>query len=616
MGSAIFKINTPGWKYFVTLVAVLTYSAGPLPAHAQGRMARALDASSWTFNPGAEFPGADGRLESRAAQGRKLSVLHYRLGCQVAAASVPEGKPSCGRYVAMSYRPVPPIDVAPGDAPTLELDLLNPQGVLHPGLRVKDASGQILQFQLRARPIENQDGKAWQRVQQFVGSSRQFFGGAADGVLHPPIKEITVLAGDTGLLYPPGELQVSNIRYLPADEASADLSTLQFQQRTPVAETYVGHLAVAAHTPSGEALDKAKSAGIRIIRSDMFWDAVERNGHFDFSRYDRLADELRKRGMSALWILDYGHPDHGGGPPLTPEQRQAYVEFATQAAKRYRGAVTYAFEVWNEPHLPKYWRNPDPLAYGRLLLETAQAIKKVAPDTKVVSSGVGTPDVPFIVKMLSVSKTWPIDAIGLHPYRQGNPENHAAYVEPMRQAIAAAGSKLPVWDTEWGYSSAVDLDKAQYGDGHDPRALNRQAQLQLRKVLTQMALGTELHTLYNLSDVGLDPNDREHNFGLLTKDDQDKPAIQALRALYAAQSGRVFQGLATNAPPGLHVARWAGQGDVVYGVWSDAGARAFRLKLPSSKLLFGNPGKKDALQKGELILQESDGVTFIAVNGQ
>lgn len=597
-------------KYFVTPLVFLVHTAWPIVGHAENQPRRDLK-PNWSFSPGAEFPGAGGRIESRVSQGKKLAVLHYQLGCEAKRAILPGGTKSCGRYVAMSYRPDPPIEVAPGDAPTLVLDLLNPQGVLHPSLRVKDATGQTLQFRIPSRTLENVDGKSWQRVQQFVGRGGQYFGGAADGILHPPIKEISVVAGDTGLLFPPGELQVANIHYLSTDSATTDLATLQFQQRNPMADTYVGHLAVTAHAPSGVALDKAKAAGIRIIRTDLFWPAVERNGGFNFERYDRLAEELRKRGMSALWILDYGHPDHGGGPPLTPEQRQAYAEFATQVAKRYRGAVTYAIEIWNEPHLDKYWKNPDPLAYGQLLYDAAKAIKKVAPEVKVVSSGVGTPDVPFIVKMLSVSKTWPIDAIGLHPYRKGNPENHAAYVEPMRQAIEAEGSSLPVWDTEWGYSSAVDLDRAEYGDGRDPRALNRQGQLQLRKVLTQMALGSELQTLYALNDEGNNPNDREHNFGLLTKDDQDKPAIEALRALYAAQSGRTFQGMATNAPPGLHVARWAGKGDVVYGIWADAGPRQFAVKLPSGKLLYGDSGKRAGIQSGELTLLERDGVTFI-----
>lgn len=578
------------------------------------RPARAMD-PDWSFNKGAEFPGADGKLE-KAGHDKKTAVLHYRLGCNAKVATLPDGGGDrCGRYVAMSYKPEPPIEVQPEDEPTIEMDLLNPQGVLHPGLRVKDATGQILQFQLRARTLENVDGKAWQHVQQYVGRSKQSFGGAADGVLHPPIKEIAVLAGDTGMLFPPGELQVNNIRYLPQDDAVVDLSAVQFGTGGKVFPTYVGHLAVAAHSPSNEALDKAKAVGIRIIRTDMFWDKVERNGEFNFERYDRLADALKKRGMSALWILDYGHPDHGGGPPLSEEDRKAYIAFATQAAKRYKGDATFGFEIWNEPHLAHYWKNPDPVAYGRLLLEAGRAIKAVNPQALVVSSGVGTPDVPFLVKMMSVSKSWPIDAISLHPYRKDAPENHAAFVEPMRQTLAAAGVTLPIWDTEWGYSAAVDIDRNRYGGGHDGRALKRHAQLQLRKILTQMALGTPVHTLYSLNNSGVDPFNREHNFGLLTKEDDDKPAMEALRTLHAAQSGRSFQGLAGNVPPGLHVARWAGKGDAVLAVWSDAGGRDFQLKLPKQGVtvrdMFGQ-----VLKKGEgdaISLTEEDGVLFVSL---
>lgn len=568
----------------------------------------------WSFSPGAEFPGASGKLE-KAGRDKKTAVLKYRLGCNVATAALPDGKP-CGRYVAMNYKPEPPIEVEADDEPTLELDLFNPQGVLHPGLRVKDASGQILQFQLRARTLENVDGKTWQHVQQYVGRSKQFFGGANDGVLHPPIKEIAVLAGDTGMLFPPGELQVNNIRYMPQDEATLDVAALQFPAGGKVFPTYVGHLAVAAHNPSAEALDKAKAAGIRIVRTDMFWDKVERNGEFDFERYDRLADALKKRGMSALWILDYGHPEHGGGPPLSEEDRKAYVAFATQAAKRYKGEATFGFEIWNEPHLAHYWKNPDPAAYGRLLLEAGKAIKAVNPQALVVSSGVGTPDVPFIVKMMSVSKQWPIDAISLHPYRKDAPENHAAYVEPMRQTLAAAGITLPIWDTEWGYSAAADIDRGRYGDGRDARALQRHAQLQLRKILTQMALGTPVHTLYSLNNAGVDPFNREHNFGLLTKEDDDKPAMLALRTLYAAQSGRTFQGMASNVPPGLHVARWAGKGDAVLAVWSDAGGREFQLKLPKPgtvvRDMLGQAWKKKDTD-GVITIKEEDGVLFLAL---
>jgi len=53
---------------------------------------------------------------------------------------------------------------------------------------------------------------------------------------------------------------------------------------------------------------------------------------------------------------------------------------------------------------------------------------------------------------------------------------------------SVSGSTQPMWDTEAGYSSYLFLDSARYGNGLDPRALNRQGVLTLRRVLTQLAL--------------------------------------------------------------------------------------------------------------------------------
>jgi len=36
--------------------------------------------------------------------------------------------------------------------------------------------------------------------------------------------------------------------------------------------------------------------------------------------------------MSVLWILDYGHPDHGGGTPRTPQDVAAFGRFVEAAA--------------------------------------------------------------------------------------------------------------------------------------------------------------------------------------------------------------------------------------------------------------------------------------------
>ena len=55
-------------------------------------------------------------------------------------------------------------------------------------------------------------------------------------------------------------------------------------------------------------LDRIKEAGVKFVRKDLFWSSVERTkGQYDFGPFDRLLDGLDKRGIRALFILDYGN---------------------------------------------------------------------------------------------------------------------------------------------------------------------------------------------------------------------------------------------------------------------------------------------------------------------
>ena len=70
---------------------------------------------------------------------------------------------------------------------------------------------------------------------------------------------------------------------------------------------------------SNAALDLARDVGFRFTRADLLWERVERGGAYRFAIYDSLMNALEARGMGALLILDYGHPDHGGKVPRTAE---------------------------------------------------------------------------------------------------------------------------------------------------------------------------------------------------------------------------------------------------------------------------------------------------------
>ncbi len=535
--------------------------------------------ANWVFYPGSEFPGANGSLAETTGTGStKGAALHYDLGC-----GTPTFRPSndaCGRYVAANFRLPVALPIGANDVPTISVDLRNMQGVAAPSLRVTDISGQTLQFPMPIRSIEQSASTGWRSVQIPVGRSTIFWGGDNNGIFRGPLKSVSVMASSTLIATPPGSVEIDNVALLKTPDSTFELKSNAPLSNIAFPSTYVGRLGAGVRTEVG--LDKLKAVGITVVRKDLRWDGVESKGVFNFGRYDLLTSELAKRDMSILWILDYGHPDHGGDAPRSEADQSAYAEFAKQAALRYKSHKVTGYEIWNEPNMHLRWNNPDPVSYANLLNKSARAIHLVSPTAKVVSGGIATTDTAYLLGMLNTGKLGGVDAISFHPYRKTAPETYAAEVTPLQQMITNKGLSGVIWDTEWGYSSFEDIDAAVYGNGRDPRAWRRQGILVLRKVLTQLALNTPVTIIFDLFDAGNNAFDREHNFGLLANDGSDKPGMVAMRNLYSAQNGRVFKGFLPDVPPGLHVLRWDGTNDRAFALWTETNDRKITVQLPST----------------------------------
>lgn len=574
--------------------------------------------SNWSFYPGSEFAGANGSLvEGVGLNNTKAGSLVYDLGCNRSTDGLPNT--ACGRYVSMDLRPSKPIDTSSISQPTIGLWIHNTQGTARPSIRITDSTNQVLQFKVQLRSIEQPAAGEWQYVEVPVASSSAYFNGANDGVLHSPIKAISVMNGDLPMAYVPGTMEVDNVQVLNAPSTQFTLKTNSQLSSTAFPSTYVGHIGVAVQTYTTAALDKAAAAGITLIRKDLCWACVEVNGNMSFSRYNTFMSDLAARGMSVLWILDYGHPDHGGSTPLTQGDQAAYAAFARQAALQYRSAAVAGYEIWNEPDIPAYWPSPDANAYANLFNTARTAIQSAAPGTKVVTGGIAGDDYTYLYNMVNTGKVSGASAIGIHPYRTVAPETFAADIQPLLRVTRNGGVNAALWDTEWGYSSYGDLDASVYGNGADPRALRRQGVLVLRKVLTNIALNTPVSVIYSLQDAGTNATDREQNFGLLTADGSDKPAILGLRSLYAAQNGRVLKGFLPDVPPNLHVLRWDGSTDQSFVVWTERINGAYSITLPSktsSVKLWDGTVIMPTVSGGQkqITVTEANGPVFVTVS--
>lgn len=526
---------------------------------------------------GGEFPGATGEINTVQDHLKQaIHTVNFDLTCGGDLKKFSLNQ--CGKYVGATFRPPSRISI---NDPILNFEVKQHNGWLRMKVRIKDGTGQILDFLVPSKAPAPTDDSKWEKVAIPVVVSSRFWGGANNGTVSSGISEISILIGDTPYPLKNPSFSLRNLSISNGRALEINIDRLTFEPKNLPHNV----LAIAAHSPSGAALDRAKEVGIRVVRVDLFWASVERRGKYDFSRYDTLARELRRRNMKAIWILDYGNPDYDNGtPPTHPLARNAFTNFAKAVATRFGEDVTFAFEVWNEPHLSKYWKNPDPKEYGRLLYETTAAIKTVAPWAKVVASGGSLEDWDFYAQLVRSRPAWAVDAFSIHPYTRGHPERIASDADLLLRSFRENGWNGPVWDTESGYSSREDFSPFSSILGNTHQALKLQADFQLRKVISLKASQLALHTLFSLRDAGVNPSDREHNFGLLDFHDNPKPSWHALRDLYIFTQGKKFLGFATNLPIGWYVAKWETEGSQVYAAWIE-GQGDFVVSLRSNGII-------------------------------
>lgn len=580
----------------------------------------------WAFDAGSEFPGARGGLvlEDSDTPGEAAASLLADLNC---GASTVQLSPvnGCGLYVAMTQKLGSLQPASAQDAMvTFEVQASHP--LLDSTLRVQDRTGQVLQLPYSTRSLESPTATGWASVRVPIGAATTYWGGAQDGRLHDGVSAVSVTAGAPTLTGPGASLRARNLRLLASGASQLALSRASTLAQEGVRPTLDGRFAVTAAYDrlSDQALSQAASVGISVVRLDLFWRDIEVGGRFNFSVYDAILRRLERQGLSALLILSYGHPDHGGGgSPVAPADRAAFAEFARQAALFAVGRNVTAFEVWNEPDNTRFWQQGDPDSYALLLRDARAAIKSVDASRKVINGGTSWVNLPYTLRLARTGQLAGLDGFAVHPYRRLSPETFAADLAPIQAVLSAQGVNPPVvWGTEWGYPSVGQFDTARFGNGHDPRALQRQGVLVLRTALTQLALNLPMMTLYELCDAGADANNSEHNYGLLTQAGEPKPAFVGLQSLYRATHGRRYVGLVKEVPPNVHAMRWDGPQDTVFAVWTDSAAVPLKLNLPPAATATSWTGQALAptttagAPAAELQLSEADGPVFVRFPGK
>ena len=354
---------------------------------------------------------------------------------------------------------------------------------------------------------------------------------------------------DSYVTFPPFPLSVRGMKWCVTLMAALPLWSRAAELPPPVVPAGVG---VNIHFVTGNEpdLDMIKAAGFKFIRMDFAWTSIETGkGHYDWSGYEQLLANLERRGLRALFILDYSHhlyeetvtspnpltnvPQRSTASPQHPESIAAFARWAAAAADHFRGRHIL-WEIWNEPNGSFWAPKPDAAQYAALALATAKAVREADPHATIIGPASSGFPWEFLETFLRSGVLEYLDAVSVHPYRDSHrpPETAAADYEKLRQLIdrfAPAGKRLPILSGEWGYSSHT----------HGV-SLETQAAFAARQQLSNLLNGVPLSIWYDWKNDGPDPAENEHNFGTVLPDLQPKPAYKALQTLTRELSGCQF----------------------------------------------------------------------------
>jgi hypothetical protein len=296
----------------------------------------------------------------------------------------------------------------------------------------------------------------------------------------------------------------------------------------------------------------------RWLRIDINWAEIQDAGpgKYDWSRIDRVVREATARGMRVLggiiytpwWARPRG-TDATYGP--TPD---AYATFAGAAAQHYGRMGVRAFEIWNEPNSPAFWKPaPDPAAYTAVLKAAYRAIKKSDPAATVVTGGTApAPTEPgsynpvdFLKGIYAAGGRGYFDAVGHHPYcwplLPGASKPWSAWYQmdsgasSLRSLMVANGDGAKkIWATEFGAPT-----DGPTGSFVSP---TRQATMLIKayKLFAGYSWAGPLF-FYSGRDLGTTSNTNQNFFGLTTYDFLPKPAYGAYLAASSAVSQLVHR---------------------------------------------------------------------------
>lgn len=337
------------------------------------------------------------------------------------------------------------------------------------------------------------------------------------------------------------------------------------------------HFAQSKGNP-GSDLDVLSKIGFNSFRDELYWAGLEKRRK-EFSvplklmPYDRAIGFSKELGVWPLIVLSYGNPLYAPkGMPRDDAGRQAFADYAAYLASRYQRRV-YGYEIWNE------WNNSagnkdkslpgDVGSYWQLVQTVAPVLRRIDEEAKIIVGAVAGKEKKWLLDLVRQDGFEKIvDGISVHPYnfcdgRGAYPEDTINWLLSLEESVYRVRNKpVPIYVTEIGWPTNIGrcgTDAEVAGD-----------YLARLFLLAPSVLSLKGLYIYDYRNDGTDKANKEHNFGIVDIEGNEKPAVPLLRdALGVLKSAR-FQSVETRGDF-FFVKYLSGSGEKRYFAWRKNG---------------------------------------------
>jgi hypothetical protein len=260
-------------------------------------------------------------------------------------------------------------------------------------------------------------------------------------------------------LYGPANVQITtsiNGRQVYSDTFQVALAKAPDPAAASISSNFGIH-----HSTSGSLFlqdDEISLWGAKWVRFYIAWNLVEaKQGQYDWEWIDNVVQSYSSQHLALLGVMGELPPRWITDP--ASQMKPAYAKFVEAALQHFKGKID-AWEAYNEIDSKFYAgegfnRNAQPTGDIDILRQELDQMQRVSPRPFIVCCAPGGSDfLPYEKRIFDAGLIGKIDAVAMHPYQAGPPEESdlgLTYVEMadrLAKLAASYGKAKPVWATE------------------------------------------------------------------------------------------------------------------------------------------------------------------------